>query len=101
MSWTWLAAAIAACFALKVAGLLVPQRLLEPRPVARTAEAVPVALLAALIAVQTFTLDQQITADFRVAGVGVAVVAVWLRAPFLVVVVAAAATTAGLRWFFG
>ena len=60
------------------------------RPVAAL---LPVALLAALIATQTFAGGL----DARAAGLLAAVVAVRLRAPFLVVVAAAAVTTAGLR----
>ncbi|MBC9726530.1 AzlD domain-containing protein [Streptomyces sp. TRM68367] len=98
MSWSWILLATAACFALKMVGLLVPESTLGRPAVARVAGVVPVALLAALIATQTFVDQQQITLDARAAGLVVAGVALWRRAPFLVVVVAAAATTAGLRW---
>ncbi|MGW8377221.1 AzlD domain-containing protein [Streptomyces sp. ODS28] len=101
MSWTWLAAAVAGCFALKLLGLLVPERALAHPAVARTADAAPVALLAGLIAVQTFTADQHLTLDHRAAGLLVAALLIWRRAPFLLVVVAAAATTALLRWYGG
>jgi hypothetical protein len=58
----------------------------------------PVALLAALVAVQTFTAAGGVlTLDARAAGVAVAVTALLLRAPFLVVVILAAATAAVLR----
>jgi hypothetical protein len=57
----------------------------------------PVALLAALVAIQTFTNGQRLTVDARAAGLAAAVVALALRAPFLVVVITAAAVTAGLR----
>ncbi|MFF4603451.1 AzlD domain-containing protein [Streptomyces sp. NPDC001339] len=98
MSWSWILAATAACFALKLAGLLVPENVLRHPAIARTAGAVPIALLAALIATQTLIDQQQIALDARAAGIAVAAVAVWRRAPFLVVVVSAAATTALLRW---
>jgi branched-subunit amino acid transport protein len=55
------------------------------------------ALLAALVATASFTTDEDIVIDERVAGMAAAVVALWLRAPVLVVVVLAAATTAVLR----
>jgi uncharacterized membrane protein len=97
MSWTWILLAAAACYALKLAGLLVPARALGRPSVARVTGAVPVALLAALIATQTLVSDQRLVLDARVAGLAVAAVALWRRAPFLAVVVAAAATTAGLR----
>jgi hypothetical protein len=57
-----------------------------------------VALLAALIAVQSVGRGQSLAIDpARRAGLGAAAVALLLRAPFLVVIVAAAGTAAGLR----
>src|SRR5206468_2672476 len=67
----------------------------EPRVVALLAA--PVALLAALIATQTFSRGSALTLDARAAGLVVAVISVRLRAPFLLVVASAAATTALLR----
>lgn len=95
--WTAVLLGSAACYLLKLAGFTVPARLLEsPRAMAISA-ALPVALLAGLIAVQTFGDGQRLVLDLRVAGLAAALVAVWLRAPFLVVVVAGAGTTAILR----
>ena len=54
-------------------------------------------LLAALVVVQTVGSADDVVADARLAGVGVAAVAVALRAPLLVVVAVAAATTALVR----
>ena len=100
MTATWIAvlATAAGCYALKLAGLTVPQRILADQRVRRFAELVPVALLAALSAVQTVTNGQAFDLDpARLAGLGAAVVALVLRAPFLVVIIAAAATAAALR----
>jgi hypothetical protein len=47
--------------------------------------------------VQTFSSGARLTVDARVAGLAVAAVALVLRAPFLVVVVLAAATAGGVR----
>jgi hypothetical protein len=55
-------------------------------------------LLAALVAVQTLGDAQAIVVDARVPAVLVAAGLLALRAPFLVVVFAAAAVAAGLRW---
>ena len=55
------------------------------------------ALLAALVATQTFTTDERLVIDERAAGLGAAAVAVALRAPILVTVVAAAVVTGALR----
>ncbi len=100
MTGTWVAvlATAAGCYALKLAGLTVPQRLLAGPVARRFAELVPVALLAALIAVQTFVSGQALHADpARLAGMGAAAVALLARAPFLAVIVAAAGTAAALR----
>jgi branched chain amino acid efflux pump len=97
---TWIAVLVTAagCYALKLAGLTVPPRLLASPRVRRFAELVPVALLSALAAVQSATSGHAIDLDpARLAGMGAALAALVLRAPFLVVILAAAATAAGLR----
>ncbi len=102
MTGVWIAVLVTAggCYALKLAGLTVPQRVLANQRVRRFAELVPVALLAALAAVQSMTSGQSIDLDpARLAGMAAAVVALLLRAPFLVVIIAAAATAAALRAF--
>lgn len=97
MIWVAVLSGAAGCYLLKVAGLSVPARLLEDPRVRRTAGLLPVALLTALIATQTFTTEGVLTFDARVAAVAVAVAAVLVRAPFLVVVGLAAMTAALLR----
>lgn len=54
-------------------------------------------LLAALVVTQTFGSTDGLVADARLVGVGVAAIAVALRAPLLLVVVVAAAATALVR----
>jgi branched-subunit amino acid transport protein len=61
----------------------------------------PVALLAALVAVQTFSSLGQLSLDWRALGVGAGLIALLLRAPFVVVVLVAALVTAGARYLFG
>lgn len=97
MTWAGLLVAAAACYGLKLAGLSVPQRWLEDPRIQRLIPLLPVALLAALVATQTFSTGRHLVLDVRAAALAVAVVAVLLRAPFLVVVVAGAATAALLR----
>ena len=92
--WVAIAVGAVSCYALKLGGLSVPKAVLEDRRVQKVAELLPVALLAALIGTQTFSKQQELTIDPRAAGVGVAVIAVLLRAPFLVVVTLAAAAAA-------
>ena len=71
--------------------------MLERDCVRRVAGLLPVALLAALVAVQTFADGQNLVIDARLAGLAAAVIALVLRAPFLVVVLVAAVTAAVLR----
>ena len=97
MIWLAVLAGAAGCYLCKLAGLSVPQRVLDDPRAQRVAALLPLALLAALAAVQTFTTGQRLVLDARAAAVGVAAAAVLLRAPFLLVVTLAAATAALLR----
>jgi uncharacterized membrane protein len=95
----WLAVIIASagCAALKMAGYVVPSRLLESPVAKRVLEALPVTLLSSLIAVSVFATGSHLLLDSRAAGLAVAFVLVAVRAPFLVVVVGACATAAGVH----
>ena len=97
MMWIPLLVACAACYAIKLAGLSLPRGFLDEPRVQRTVPLLPVALLAALIATQTFATGGHLVLDVRAAALAVAAIAVLLRAPFLVVVAAGAATAALLR----
>jgi len=97
MTWFALLVAAAICYGIKLSGLSLPQRWLEDPRVQRRVPVLPVALLAALIATQTFSTGGHLVLDVRAVALAVAAVAVLLRAPFLVVVAAAAATAALLR----
>ncbi|MEV4754124.1 AzlD domain-containing protein [Micromonospora sp. NPDC049559] len=95
----WIAIAVTAvgCYLAKLLGLLVPDGALERPAVRRLAALLPVALLAALTAQQTFSTGGQLVLDARAAGLAAAAVALLLRAPFLVVVAVAVAATAAVR----
>ena len=96
--WTLVLATAVGCYAFKVAGYLVPERVLGRPAVRRVVELLPVALLAALVVVEAVADGRHWRFDGpRLAGFAVGAVAVWRRAPFLVIVVAAAATAALLR----
>jgi branched-subunit amino acid transport protein len=95
--WTAVIVGSFGCYALKLAGLSVPPRVLENARIQRIAELLPIALLSALIGTQTFADGRSLSIDARFAGLLVAIVLVWRRAPFLVVVFGAAATAALLR----
>lgn len=95
--WPAVLVASLASFVTKWAGHLLPEALVEQPLVRRATALLPIGLLAALLAIQTFWSPTGFALDARVAGVAVAVVALLLRAPFLVVVLSAAATAALLR----
>ena len=86
-----------AVYSWKFFGYLVPERVLERPVVARVASLLTVALLSALLAAQTFTAGSEIVFDGRVVAVSVAAILLMLRAPFLVVVIAAAAVASLLQ----
>ncbi|MBT2451513.1 AzlD domain-containing protein [Streptomyces sp. ISL-43] len=95
--WIAIGLTVVGCYAVKLAGLLVPAGALERPTVRKLAALLPVALLAALTAQQTFATGHELVLDARAAGLAAAGVALLLRAPFLVVVAAAVVVTAGLR----
>src|SRR5258708_5211917 len=97
MMWAGVLVACASCYVLKLAGLSLPAAVLQDARVQRTVPLVPVALLAALVATQTFSTGHHLVVDVRTAALIVAIGMVLLRAPFLVVVASAAATAALLR----
>jgi hypothetical protein len=97
MIWGAVLTAGLGCYLLKLAGLSVPPWVLEHPVVERIADLIPVALLAALVAVQVFGSGPHLVLDARALGLGVAVVLLLLRAPFLVVVFGAALSAAAIR----
>jgi uncharacterized membrane protein len=96
--WVLVLGTVAGCYAFKLAGYLVPARVLDQPRIRRVVELLPVALLAALVVVEAIASGRHIEMDGpRLAGLGVGAVAVWRRLPFMVIVVLAAATAALLR----
>jgi branched-subunit amino acid transport protein len=97
--WGAIVAVTLASAAIKAAGpILVGGRELPPRVNAVIALLAP-ALLAALVVTETFGDDGHLVLDERALGVGVAAVALSLRAPVLLVVALAALVTALARLF--
>lgn len=99
--WVAILVTAAGCYLLKLAGLSVPQSVLARPAVRRIADLMPVALLAALVGTQTFAEGGGLSVDARLAGLVAGVVALLLRAPFLVVVLVAAGTAALGRLLVG
>lgn len=95
----WLAIAVGCvgCFVLKLVGYSLPRRVIEQPVVKHVAELLPVALLTALIATQSFTTGHHLQLDARAAGLVAAAIAVRFKAPFLVVVAVACVVTALVR----
>lgn len=95
--WAVIAALALATAALKLAGpLALGGRPLRPG-LMNVVELLASALLAALVVVETFGKGRSLVLDARVLGAAFAVLAVWRRAPMIVVVLGAAAVTAIAR----
>ncbi|CAB4755559.1 unannotated protein [freshwater metagenome] len=83
-------------FILKFTGHSIPQHWLDNPRLQRVNTLIPIALLSALVAVQTFTSESKVLIDHRLAGVSIAVLTLILKAPFPVVVISAALTSAAI-----
>lgn len=97
MIWMAVLGASALAFAFKFIGQSIPQSLLANPRISRIADLIPTALLAGLVAVQTFATKTELVIDQRLAGVAVAAIALYLRANFLIMLLAATLTSALLH----
>jgi branched-subunit amino acid transport protein len=97
MSWSVLLALGGISYGLKAVGPVLAGGRRVGLEARRTLDLVAVPLLAALILVQTLGSGNRLVADARLPALAVAALLVWRRAPFLVVVLAAAATAALVR----
>jgi branched-subunit amino acid transport protein len=96
--WIALCAASVGCYLLKLAGVALPQTVLNDLRVKRIAGLLPIAMLAALTVVQLFDRNGHYGADWRtVAGVGAGAVALLAKQSLIVVFLVAVAVTAVLR----
>lgn len=98
MNQMWIAVigTSAIAFGLKYFGHSVPERYLSNPRALRINTLIPIALLSALVAVQTLANKSVLVIDQRVAGMTVAVIALMLKAPFPVVVLGSAAASAAV-----
>lgn len=92
--WIVLGATSALCFAIKVLGHLVPEPLLANPRLQRINALIPISLLSALVVAQGLVVKTHVVIDHRLAGLAVALAALFAKAPFPVVVVGAAVTSA-------
>jgi uncharacterized membrane protein len=95
--WFWLLLACALAYAWKLVGYFVPAKLLKDPRMSRMAGTMTIGLLASLTIVNTVASGQALAADARLGALAAAALALALRAPFLVVVIAGAGTAAVLR----
>lgn len=96
--WVLVAGTCLGCYLLKIVGYVVPPRVLGRPVVRRAVSLLPVALLAALVVVELLAAGSSYDIDgARIAGFAAGALAVWRRAPFLVVIVLAAVVAALLR----
>lgn len=98
-TWAVVAAVGAGTAAIKALGPVVLGGRPLPARVTQVVSLLAPALLSALVVTQTFGQGRGLVVDERLIGVSVAAVALWLRAPVLVVVILAAAATALVRTF--
>ncbi|MDG2112395.1 MAG: AzlD domain-containing protein [Actinomycetota bacterium] len=84
-------------YAFKAGGAVLGGRITSSDQAQAALLLLPPALLTALILVWTLDGGERLVIDARLAGVAVGAVAAWRKAPFLVVVLLAAAVTAAIR----
>jgi branched-subunit amino acid transport protein len=95
--WSAILLSSALVYSWKFFGYLVPERFVSNPKIKELAALLTVALLAALVGIQTFTSSEGISLDARVPALIVAGVLFYFRLPFVVVVIVAAAIAALLR----
>jgi branched-subunit amino acid transport protein len=96
--WVLVGGTCTGCYLLKVLGYLLPARVLDHPSVRRAVSLLPVALLSALVVVELVASGSAYDINGpRIAGFAAGAVAVWRRAPFIVVIVLAAVVAAVLR----
>lgn len=93
----WVVVGLAiAIYALRATGMFVGDKLIRGR-VRDVIEYLPMAVIAGVLSLATFTSAGSLTLDARAAGMAAASIAVWRKAPLALVLVIAAGTTAAVR----
>lgn len=98
MTWTLLILLAVGIYAQKAVGPLLVGSWNPPPRIRAALHLLAVPVLAGLIVVQTVGDGRELVLDARAPAVAAAIIAVWLRAPFLVIVVLAAVVAAGIRF---
>jgi hypothetical protein len=94
--WVATIGTIVIAFLLKYSGHSVPERWLSHPKIQKVNALIPIALLSALVAVQSFSEKSQLMIDQRLVGLTVAIIALLLKAPFPIVVLSAALSSAAV-----
>lgn len=97
--WGYILLACAVTYLTKLAGYAIPARWLQNPRMTRVAGAMTVALLAALTVMNTVASGAALVLDARLAALVAAALALWMRWPFLLVVLLGAVASAGVRWW--
>lgn len=97
MTWSLVLLLAAGAYACKVTGLVVIGSRRLPSVVSRCLALVPAALISALVVKDTFSTGTELVLDARAAGVAVAGIAAWRRAPLIVVILLAVVVTVLVR----
>ncbi|BAS14840.1 conserved hypothetical protein [Arthrobacter sp. Hiyo8] len=95
--WVWILIACGLAYLTKLSGYFVPAKLLQSPRMMRVAGTMTIGLLASLTVVNAVASGQSLAFDARLGALAAGAVALWLRAPFLVVVIVGSAAAAGLR----
>lgn len=97
--WLTILGATAGCYALKLLGVVIPKSFLEKPLVSEITHLLPIALLSAIVAIQTVGQNQGLALDARLPALGASMIALRFKAPFIVVVLVAAFVAGLLRHF--
>jgi branched-subunit amino acid transport protein len=99
--WATVLAASLGCYGLKLAGVSLPESVLNHPRVQRTAGLLPAAMLTALVVTDLFDANGRYTADWpTLAGIGAGAIALRFGRSPVVVFLLAIATTAVARLVF-
>ena len=101
MSWWIIGSMAVGAYAFKAFGLFGLSRIELTGPLADLVRLLPAAMFAGLVLQQTVTGAAADVIATRAVGVAAGAVAVWCKAPLLVVIVVSAAVTALVRWAIG
>lgn len=95
--WFWLLVAAVLSYLTKLLGYLVPAKVLANPRMSRVAGTLTIGLLASLTVVNAAASGTSLVLDARIGALVAAAIALWFKAPFLVVVLVGALAAAGLR----